>query len=384
MENAVGAFPGDPDWKDCTKETCKMAWGLRIVDSEGVMVHSAGLYSWFNNYGQKCLKPEDCQEKIMEVRGSKNVSIFNIFSKAVKEIGTSNTNSSSIPRTDNNKQGYTSQISFWFPDDSDPNTEVVYIGPEVYTRRTAQCALPPCVFVMPPTTLSRPTTIIVKPYTTELEVGASQGTTFVVTTTTIIINVGTIITNVVPVSNYNVSRCMTPGAPFWVTPSFIFPPQGVRLTKPNGIVTTRNVTLPPWPQIISWSDVNSNNTIGPTKTRTARTGPPLTITFPVSTYTPAAVFFTRLSDHNTHYVAEYNAMITLNDCQGLSTLNWNCPATSTISVNEPTTVDLRDGPAPRSQSRLLPSSLQATSSSGWRTPMTPNRKSRLAGCGSSL
>lgn len=349
MEKALGVFPGDPDWSDCTKETCKMAWGLRIIDSEGVMVHSAGLYSWFNNYTQKCVKAEDCQEKIMEVRGSKDVSIFNIFSKAVEEIGTGNTNGSSIQLADSNKQGYTSEISLWFPEDGEPDGEVVYIGPEVYSKHTALCASPPCVFVMPPTTLPKPTTITVKPYTTVLEVGASQGTTFVVTTTTIIITIGTIVTNVVPLSNYNVSRSMTPGASFWVTPSLTFLPKDVPITKPNGVVTTRKVTLPPWPQIIHSSSGGVNKTVdqtGSSRSTTRRpnkTGPPRTVTFPsrVSTYTKPGLYLK--CPPNTHYVPEYNAMITLNGCQGGTTLNWNCPPTETVSIDEPTTVDFQLG-----------------------------------------
>lgn len=142
MEKALGVFPGDPDWSDCTKDTCKMAWGLRILDSEGIMVHSAGLYSWFNDYTQGCLGSEDCQERIMEVRDSKNVSIFNIFSKAVEEIGTSDTNSSAVRLDGGNQQGYTSEISFWFPEDGEPGGEVIYFGPEVYEPHTAQCAAP--------------------------------------------------------------------------------------------------------------------------------------------------------------------------------------------------------------------------------------------------
>jgi hypothetical protein len=347
MDKALGVFPGDPDWSDCTKETCEMAWGLRIIDSEGVMLHSAGLYSWFNNYGQTCLKSEDCQQKIMEVRGSKDVSIFNIFSKAVEEIGTGNTNSSSIQLADGNQQGYTSEISLWFPEDGEPGGEVVYIGPEVYTTHTAQCASPPCVFVMPPTTLSRETTITVAPFTTELEVGATQDDgSFTVTTTTVTLTIGTIVTDVVPVSNHNVTRGETPGAPFWVTPSVTFPPMGVPLTKPDGVVTTRTITLPPWPQINTWRGVGGGGGTTSSGTGTTTTRPSLTVTFPDSTHSAPGVFFT--CPPNTHYVPEYDAMIMLDGCdtaQGLggTTLHWGCPVTATVEIDEPTTVDFTLG-----------------------------------------
>jgi hypothetical protein len=52
---AIGAgFPNDPDFANCgiTAEVwddrCNYAWGLQIVDSTDVMIHSAGLYSFFN------------------------------------------------------------------------------------------------------------------------------------------------------------------------------------------------------------------------------------------------------------------------------------------------------------------------------------------------
>jgi hypothetical protein len=81
-------FRSDPSFNNCKKDSCKEAWGLRVIDSENVIVHSAGLYSWFNNYEQGCLKSENCQERIMEVTGSKDVSIYNIFTKGVEEVGT--------------------------------------------------------------------------------------------------------------------------------------------------------------------------------------------------------------------------------------------------------------------------------------------------------
>jgi len=52
FESTVGDFPGDPTFGDCKEESenCKEAWGLRIVDSRDVLVHSAGLYQFFDDY----------------------------------------------------------------------------------------------------------------------------------------------------------------------------------------------------------------------------------------------------------------------------------------------------------------------------------------------
>jgi hypothetical protein len=50
--------------------SCAMAWGLRIIDSENVVVFGAGLYSFFNNYNTSCSTAksgENCQARIFWV-----------------------------------------------------------------------------------------------------------------------------------------------------------------------------------------------------------------------------------------------------------------------------------------------------------------------------
>ncbi|KAF6813167.1 glucan 1,3-beta-glucosidase, partial [Colletotrichum musicola] len=248
----------------------------------------------------------------------------------------------------------TSEVSFWFPEDGDPGGDVIYIGPEVYQSHTAQCEAPPCVFVMPHTTLPSATTISVSPYTTELEVGASQGGSFVVTTTTVTITVGQIVTSVVPVSNHNITRGETPGAPFYVTPSVTFSPMGVPVTKPNGVVTTRSVTLPPWPQIMSWPGGSSGGGQNPgppgsgdVTSRTTRPGgtmgPPGTVTFPEAQPVEPSAYFFCPPERQFVEVGDYNAIITLSGCTAPTTLFWNCPATATVEIAEPTTVDFSLG-----------------------------------------
>ena len=46
------------------------------------------MYSFFVNYDQTtCVKAFNCQEKLMQVRGSKDIVLFNIFTVGVKEVG---------------------------------------------------------------------------------------------------------------------------------------------------------------------------------------------------------------------------------------------------------------------------------------------------------
>lgn len=79
-------FPDDPSFEQCTTEGCKAAWGLRIINSEGITLHSAGLYSFFQEYYRDCLKTFDCQERMCEVRGSKDVALFNFFTVGTAQV----------------------------------------------------------------------------------------------------------------------------------------------------------------------------------------------------------------------------------------------------------------------------------------------------------
>ena len=87
FQNAVGLFAGDPDFTDCTTPQCKIAWGLRVIDSSDIYFHSVGLYSWFNDYTQYCVDKENCQERIVEIKGSTNIAVYNLFTKASLQVG---------------------------------------------------------------------------------------------------------------------------------------------------------------------------------------------------------------------------------------------------------------------------------------------------------
>ena len=82
----VGTFIEDPDFKDCHNDTCKESWGLRVIGSSNIFVYSAGMYSFFNNYAQACLDPENCQERIFRIENSNHVWVFNIFTKGSEEV----------------------------------------------------------------------------------------------------------------------------------------------------------------------------------------------------------------------------------------------------------------------------------------------------------
>jgi hypothetical protein len=75
----------DPNFNSCpnTSDTCAMAWGLRIVNSDHVYVYGAGLYNFFQAYGQGCLATENCQDNMVSIESSpNNIRFYNLNTKA--------------------------------------------------------------------------------------------------------------------------------------------------------------------------------------------------------------------------------------------------------------------------------------------------------------
>ncbi|KAL8825282.1 MAG: hypothetical protein Q9191_004507 [Dirinaria sp. TL-2023a] len=56
-------------------------WGLRIVDSQNILIYSAGHYSFFNNYNTSCSAAgngETCQTMIVDIENSSNINVYNL------------------------------------------------------------------------------------------------------------------------------------------------------------------------------------------------------------------------------------------------------------------------------------------------------------------
>ncbi|KAM4054323.1 pectate lyase superfamily protein [Hirsutella rhossiliensis] len=73
----------DPDFSTCAANSprCARTWGMRVNNSTGVFVYGSGLYSFFDNYDQECLKTNNCQDNMIAVDQSK-VELFGISTKA--------------------------------------------------------------------------------------------------------------------------------------------------------------------------------------------------------------------------------------------------------------------------------------------------------------
>ena len=73
----------DPPFGSYTDDQDKKAWGLRIVDSSDILIYGAGLYSFFQNYDQKCGAAQNCQNRMVSVEGTtSNLNLFGLSTKA--------------------------------------------------------------------------------------------------------------------------------------------------------------------------------------------------------------------------------------------------------------------------------------------------------------
>ncbi|KAH7626010.1 hypothetical protein B0T09DRAFT_392288 [Sordaria sp. MPI-SDFR-AT-0083] len=215
----------------------------------------------------------------------------------------------------------------WYGDASldEDDVEVVYLGTEVYSERTATCT-PPCRFVLPPSSLPAPTVISIPPFTTSLEVGRSQDASFVIETTTITVYAPNITTDHMPMSNVNISVANpTDGGgstggipPFYAIPSIDIPPIPVVVTPPDGPALPDDDD-PSGVDIPDDSDLPSDEQNPIIDRPPPGTGPAMVWDCP-----PGGVL----------EIDEFHAILTLDNCQGQVTLG-GCAPTRTTAMDAP-------------------------------------------------
>ena len=92
---------GDPDFSTCQGPGCARAWGVRAVDSRDVFIYGAGLYSFFDNYGQDCLDTQSCQDNMVSLENSA-VHFFGLSTKASTNMVTVNGQSGALDADNRN------------------------------------------------------------------------------------------------------------------------------------------------------------------------------------------------------------------------------------------------------------------------------------------
>lgn len=358
---AGATFPNDPDFSDCEvtaevwDDRCNYAWGMQIIDSKDIMIHSAGLYSFFNEYYQDCIPTHNCQDRILEVKGSTGVVIYNLFTVATVNIA-SGIDETNVPQEDN-QRGFSTEVSVWLPLPGSDNIDIVWVGTEIWSSPTVSCPAESCMLIIPTTSLGSSTTIQPSSYTTSLEYGGFSSTTiggvettiFITTTTTLTISVPSIVTDGLGFSNVNIS---TSGAmPITIYPSVNVPPVVVTLPNGEGSETTRTVSLPPWPQIdgpsIIYTDPatlpSSVSTGLPTSTTyftpisipiTVPSATVTTITFPGSV---GAITIDCPAETSIVFATPPVAVATTCTDSADLTLNFVCPSTRVLTFLGPTT-----------------------------------------------
>lgn len=82
--NPIAAL-NDPDFRaSCAgvPGNCAASWGLRVLNSQNILIYGAGLYSFFSDYSTACstfAAGQSCQARIASIEGSAdNVNIYNL------------------------------------------------------------------------------------------------------------------------------------------------------------------------------------------------------------------------------------------------------------------------------------------------------------------
>ncbi|KAH7139188.1 exo-beta 1,3 glucanase-like protein [Dendryphion nanum] len=85
----------DPDYNSACPAGICSAFGLRILNSQGIHIYGAGLYSFFKNYDVSCSSPDapngrrDCQNQIFSLEGnSADIAIYTMSQVGALEMVT--------------------------------------------------------------------------------------------------------------------------------------------------------------------------------------------------------------------------------------------------------------------------------------------------------
>ncbi|KAF5378141.1 hypothetical protein D9615_007528 [Tricholomella constricta] len=109
---APGPFSIQSTWKDPSFPSgLTSSWALNVASSTDIIIFGAGLYSFFSNYAQDCLKTYNCQTQILNVDSTSSVSIFSLSTVAVTfQVSV---NGQGIVNQSLNRNGFASTVTAW-------------------------------------------------------------------------------------------------------------------------------------------------------------------------------------------------------------------------------------------------------------------------------
>ncbi len=83
-----------------------------IHNSTDILIYGAGLYSWFQSYGQGCLVGENCQSRLVQTSYSQHVWLFSTYTKGATECVSPLGGINAALQADS-RNGYLTAISAW-------------------------------------------------------------------------------------------------------------------------------------------------------------------------------------------------------------------------------------------------------------------------------
>lgn len=103
----------DPNFAVCPAgdERCKKSWGLRVANSQDVLIYGAGLYSFFDNYSQDCNAQGNCQTNMVSVQNSQRVSLYGLSTFSSVNMVTADFVSQM--KGEDNKSNFCDTVAVW-------------------------------------------------------------------------------------------------------------------------------------------------------------------------------------------------------------------------------------------------------------------------------
>jgi hypothetical protein len=105
----------DPDFAiscaDDTSGTCKRAWGVRAIGSKDIFIYGAGLYSFFDNYAQDCLKTQSCQANMVSLEQGSQVHMYGLSTKA--SVNMLSIDGQSVALDKDNRNNFCATLAFF-------------------------------------------------------------------------------------------------------------------------------------------------------------------------------------------------------------------------------------------------------------------------------
>ncbi|EIW63632.1 exo-beta-1,3-glucanase [Trametes versicolor FP-101664 SS1] len=87
------------------------AWALTVSNSQNILVFGAGLYSFFQNYGQGCLNTFNCQQQIVNIDSASTVAIYSL-STVASQFQISVNGQGVVPNSAN-RAGFAQTVTSW-------------------------------------------------------------------------------------------------------------------------------------------------------------------------------------------------------------------------------------------------------------------------------